>query len=96
MGGEMGDRLNSTYQVRGNDCIETFGLQHHPTGHGIDEHFLDGDICEFLGDLGGDFVPEHHAVALGVALGHDGEMLAGPLLRDLEREADDALDARGA
>jgi hypothetical protein len=88
----MEDGINSTYQVRCNNGIQAFRLQHHPTRHGVDEHLLDGDISEFLGDLGGDFVPEHHAVSLGVALGHDGEMLARTLLGNLEREADDALD----
>ena len=82
-----------THQVGGHDRVERLGLQHHAARHGVHQHLVDGDVGELGGDLGGDLVPEHHAVALGVALGHDGEEPAGAGARRLEREAHDPLDA---
>ncbi len=71
------------------DC----GLQRHAHGHGVDQHLVPGDIGKIGGDLAGDLVPQHHAVALGVRLGDDGQKLARPRLRQLEGEAHDAADA---
>ena len=45
------------------------------------------------GHLGGDLVPHHHAVALGVRLGDDGQQLARPRAGEREGKAHDARDA---
>ena len=39
-------------------------------------------------------VPDHHAVTLRVRLRHDGQELARPRAGQVERKAQDALDAR--
>jgi hypothetical protein len=78
-------------QVGGDNGVKGLGLEDHAARHGVDEHLVLGDVGEVLGDLGGDLVPEHHTVALGVALGDDGQQLARALLRRLKGEADDAL-----
>jgi len=85
--------MGATHQIRGHNRINTLRLQHHATRHRIDEHLLNRDVGKLLRDLRGDLIPKHHPIALRIALRHDGEMLARPLLRDLEREPDDALDA---
>lgn len=82
-----------THQVRGHDSIDRLGLQDHAAGHSINKHLVDGDIGEVLGDAGGDLIPQHHPVALGVALRHHRQELAGPLPGGLEGKAHDALDA---
>ena len=68
-------------------------VAHHAHGHGVDQHLVPGDVRELARDLGGDLVPHHHAVALGVGLGDDGQELARPRAGQLEREAHDAGDA---
>ena len=59
----------------------------------VDQFLVPVDVGELLRDLQRDLVPHHHRVALRVALGDDGQQLARPRLRQLEREAHDALDA---
>jgi hypothetical protein len=45
---------------------------------GVDQFLVPGHIRELGRDLQRDLVPHHHGVALGVALGDDGQQLAGP------------------
>lgn len=80
-------------QVGRDDGIDTLGVQDHTGGHGIDQHLVHSDIGEVPGNLLGHLVPEDHPVALGIALGHDGQELARALLGRLEGKAHDALDA---
>ena len=42
------------------------------------------------GDLPGDLVPQHHAMALGIRFGDDGQQLARPRMRQFESKAHDA------
>ena len=53
-------------------------------------------VGKFRRDLGGDLVPHHHAVALRVRFGDDGEELARPRPGEREGEADDARRRRRA
>ena len=50
-------------------------------------------VGELAGHLGGDLVPHHHAVPLGVGLGHHGQQLARARAGKREGKAHDALDA---
>ena len=68
-------------------------LQRHAHGHGVDQHLVPGDVGKFARHLGGDLVPHHHAVALRVRLGDDGQQLARARAGQLEGEAHDAGDA---
>jgi hypothetical protein len=68
-------------------------LQRHAHGHGVDEHLVPGHVGVLARDRGGDLVPHHHAMALRVRLGDDGEELARTRLRQLESVAHDPGDA---
>ena len=65
----------------------------HAHGHRVDQLLVPGDVGEVGGDEGGDLVPEHHAVALGVGFRHHGEVLARAGAGALEGVAHDPLDA---
>ncbi len=80
-------------EVCGHDGVERAGILRHPHRHRIDQHPVPGHVREVLRDLGGDLVPEHHAVVLRVRLGHHGERLARPRPCEREGVARDALDA---
>ncbi|KAI9903736.1 hypothetical protein N3K66_000265 [Trichothecium roseum] len=86
------ERMSACW-TNGDNGVEGLGLEHHPRGHGVDEHLVHGDVGEVFGDLGGYLIPQDHAVALGVALGDDGEEAAGPGPGGLEGEAHQPLDA---
>ena len=60
---------------------------------GVDQFLVPLHVGKLGGDLAGDLVPHHHRVALRIALGHHGQLLARPRLRQLEGEAQHALDA---
>ena len=51
------------------------------------------DIREFVSDGKEDLIPQHHAMALGIRLGDERQVLARALPRQLEGEAMHALDA---
>ena len=70
-------------QVRRHDGIQAFGMQRHPNGHGVDEHLVPGTSGNSSARFRRDLVPHHHAVSLGIRLGHDRQQLAGPRLRQL-------------
>ena len=80
-------------QIGGDDGVEGLRLQGHAHGHGVDEHLVPGHVGIVLRHFGGDLVPHDHAVPLRVRLGHDGEKLARPRARHLERKPHDARDA---
>ena len=77
-------------EVAGDDGVERAGLGDHAGGDGVDEHLVGFDIREPTAHFGGDFVPKHHAMALGVALGDDGQLLARAALGQGVGEAHDA------
>lgn len=81
------------YQVGGHNGVQGLGVQNHATSHGVDQHLVPLDVGEVFGDFSGDFVPEHHAVALSIALGDDREQLPGPGSGRLEGEAHDAVNS---
>jgi hypothetical protein len=80
-------------EIRSNDGVEALRLQHHAASHGIDQHTVDRNVWEVLGDLGGDLVPHDHSESLGVGLGDDGQELSWTLLCSLESESDESFDA---
>ena len=89
-GGDVGEDVAE--EVRGDDDVEAVRVAHHARGEGVDEHALVADVRVLGRDLLRDLVPEHVAVARRVRLGrarHD----AAPRRGELERVADDALDA---
>ena len=90
-GGEVAEDIGM--EVCGDDGVEGGGAVDHAGGGGVDELFVPGDVGEFGGDLGCDLVPHDHGVALGVALGDDGEELAGAGLGEAKGIAVDAFDA---
>ena len=65
-------------QVGGHDRVQAFGLQGHAHGHCIDQHLVPCHVREFARDLGCDFIPHHHAMALGVGFRDHRQQLAGP------------------
>lgn len=79
-------------QVCGDNSIKRLWLQNHTHSHSVDEHFVSRNVRIFLPHLVEDFVPKHHAVALGVGLGHHGEMLTGSGGRGLEGEVEYAFE----
>src|SRR6478735_4863104 len=80
-------------QVGGDDHGEVFRVQDELGAHRVDQDALGGDIGVVQGNPLEGFVPEDHAVLLGVGLGDGGDLLhrAGP--GEIEREAHDALAA---
>ncbi len=80
-------------QVGGDDGVEAGGLERHAHGHGVDQHLVPGHVRELVRHLLSDLVPHHHAKALGVALGHHGQQLARPGLRQAEGVTHDTGDA---
>src|SRR4051812_19311781 len=80
-------------QVGCNQSIERGRAVHHARGAGVDQLLVPLHVGEVLAHCQCDFVPHHHAMTLRVGLGDDGELLARAGLRQLEREAHDALDA---
>lgn len=81
-----------THQIGSHYRIDTLRLQNHPASHGVHQHLIRRHIRKLLGNNRSHLIPEHHPVPLGIALGHNGQQLAGPAPRCLEREAHDALD----
>ena len=77
-------------QICGHNGVEARGLGHHARGHGVDEHFVPGDVWKFFCNLGGDLVPHNHAVTLRVGFGDNRQQLARTVLGKLESEAHDA------
>lgn len=84
--------MKNVYQVSRHDGIERLGVEHHPAGHCVDEHLVHLDVGEILCNLRCDLVPHDHAVALGVALCDDGELLPRALLGRLKGKPEDTLD----
>ena len=76
-------------QVGRDDHVQGPGLEHHARGHGIDQLLVGRHVRELARDLGEGLVPEHHAVALGVRLGDQGEPLLRARARELEGKAYD-------
>ena len=68
-------------------------MAHHAHGHRIDQFLVPGHVLIIVRYQRRDLVPEHHAVALRIGLGDDGELLARTRARDVEGEAQDPLDA---
>ncbi len=65
----------------------------HALRHGVDQHPIDREAGIASDNLAADRVPEHHAVALGIGFGHDGQQPAGSAHRKIAGEAGDPLDA---
>ncbi len=80
-------------QVGRDEGVERRRAVDHAGRGGVHEFLVPGDVRKLPGDLQRDLVPHHHRMALRVALGDHGQQLAGARLRQLEREAHDALDA---
>ena len=80
-------------QVGRHHHVERIGFQHHPGGRGVDQFAVDPHGRKVARHFIKDLVPHHHAEALGVRLGHQGEVAAWSLARQLEGEAVDSLDA---
>jgi len=80
-------------QVGGDDHVQGLRFQRHHRGHRIDQDALRIHprivSCHFVED----FVPQHHAVALGIGLGHQRQVPARSLCRQLESVAVDAFHA---
>lgn len=79
----------STYKVGRNNRIQRLGLLHHANSHGIDQHLVHGDVWKLFAYRRRHFVPENHAVPLGIALGHNSQHLARALLGHLKRKANE-------
>ena len=73
-------RQDIRVKVRGNDCVEACRVEGHAHGHRIDQHLVPSHIGELRGNLGGDFIPHHHTMALGVGFGNNGQHPAWPRL----------------
>jgi hypothetical protein len=80
-------------EIGGYDHVERLGLGHHARGCCIDQHFVGFDVGILERDFGGDFIPQNHAMALGVGLGDYGEFLPGAGCGQVESETHDAFDA---
>ena len=76
-------------QVGRDDHVQALGLQHHARGHGVDQLLVGRDARKLGRGLGKHLVPQHHAVALRVGLGHQRQVPPGPALRQGEGEAHD-------
>src|SRR5581483_12047719 len=57
------------------------------------QHALGFHVGVVAGDAPEDLVPQHHAVLLGVALGHAGDLPPGPGAGQIESEPHDPLAA---
>nr|GEU28650.1 HTH-type transcriptional regulator PtxR, putative [Tanacetum cinerariifolium] len=80
-------------QVGGDDGVERGGTVDHARGGGVHQLLVPCHVREFARDFQRNFIPHHHRVALGVALGDHGEQLARARLRQPEGVAQDALHA---
>ena len=78
-------------QVGSDDGVERGRAVDHAGGGSVHQLLVPLHIRKLLADLQRNLVPHHHGVALGVALGDDGEQLAGPRLGQAEGKAHDAL-----
>ena len=73
-GGEVGQDVG--VQVGRHHGVDGLRLAHHAHGHRIDQFLVPGHVRIVVRHQGRDLVPEHHAVALRIGLGDDGELLA--------------------
>lgn len=76
-------------KIAGDDDVERFGTADELHRGAVDEERFRFDLRVVFGDLGEDFVPEDHAVTLGVAFGDGGDLLAGAFHRTFEGGAND-------
>ncbi|MNV29147.1 hypothetical protein D3C71_1203620 [compost metagenome] len=90
-GGQVAEDVGM--QVGGDDGVERGGAVDHAGRGGVHQLLVPFHIGELGRHLRGNLVPHHHRVALRVALGDDGELLAGARLRQAEGKAQDALHA---
>src|SRR5437762_12155981 len=90
-GAEVGEDVPE--QIRRHDRVELFRLQYQPHAGGVDVHRVARDLAVVLADLVEDPAPEllHRD---RVRLVDERQMPIRPRARELERVADDALDAR--
>ena len=80
-------------QVGRHHGIDGARLEDHAHGHRVHQFLVPGHVLVVVGDEGGDLVPEHHAVPLGVGLGDHGQVLARAGAGDVEGDAHDPLHA---
>ena len=57
---------NIRVQVCRHDSVERVGFEGHACRHCIDQHLVPTDIREVLRNLGGDFIPHDHPMALSI------------------------------
>jgi hypothetical protein len=82
-----------THQVCSHYSIQRLGVKHHSTCHSINEHLIHLHIGEVLGNLRRNLIPHNHAIALGITLSDNRDVLSRPLLSCLKCEADQAFYA---
>ena len=80
-------------EVVGDDDVVAPGLLHQVDAGGIDVVVVPGDVGEFGGHLGDGAVPQIAGEGEDVGLVHQGQVVVGPAVRQLEGEPHTALDA---
>lgn len=82
-----------TYQVRCDDRIQRLRLEDHPRRHGVDKHLINYNMGKVFRYLSCNLVPQHHAVALSIALRDNSQQLPRPPLRCLKSKPHYPFDA---
>lgn len=91
-----GKKKKKTHQITRYNRIQTLRLQHHPRRHRINQHLINPDVRKLARQARRNLIPQHHPVALRIALRHHGQQLPWACLRRLERKPEDPLHAHPA